>query len=82
MIAVDVYVPAMNKTFDFNLNEDAAIGAVVQELAGMICRKERWPEATEPGKLLLACPALGAVLQADQTLRQSGVKTGYRLTLV
>ena len=41
MILVDIYVPGANQTYDFNLDENAKIELLLEEIAGMICQKEQ-----------------------------------------
>ncbi len=41
MILVEIHVPAMNRAYDFQLDENADIGSVIDELAELIARKEQ-----------------------------------------
>ena len=40
MINVDVYVPAMDRTYNFNLDEEAKIAFLIDEISELICKKE------------------------------------------
>ena len=39
MILVDIYVPGANQTYDFNVDENAKIALLLEEISGMICQK-------------------------------------------
>ena len=81
MIFVDVFAPLLNKSYDFCLDENTTVGAVLDEICGMICQKEHWPEVTSPRKMVLCCTQLGKILPVHKTLWNCGVQTGYRLVL-
>ena len=40
MINVDVYVPAMDRNYNFNLDEEASIKFLIDEISELICKKE------------------------------------------
>lgn len=40
MINVDVYVPAMDRTYNLNLDESAEISFLIEEISELICKKE------------------------------------------
>jgi ribosomal protein L32 len=81
MISVDIYVPVLGKSYDFSLDEDASVAALLEELCDMICQHERWPAVAAPQNLLLSCPQTGSVLEPHRSLCDCGVRTGYRLLL-
>ena len=39
MILVDIYIPSLDETFDFRIDETAKITNVVQEISEMMCKK-------------------------------------------
>ena len=41
MVLVDVFVPSVDKTYNFSLNENVTIDAVILEITEMIEQKER-----------------------------------------
>jgi hypothetical protein len=81
MILVDIYVPILDKSFDFNLNEDAPVSAIIDEVSEMISQKERWPNPKNSQSLTLSFPERNCILAPEKNLRQAGVDTGSRLVL-
>lgn len=81
MIHVDIYVPVLDRTYDFCLDDRIPVSAVIEEAAGMICQRERWPAPGQTEALTLSSPRLGRALGGGETLRQAGVSTGSRLIL-
>ncbi len=82
MILVDIYVPAVDKTYDFQLNENTQISAVIDEIIEMVGQKERavlWGDADE---LLLCEKGIERILNKNDTLYNVGVVTGKTLILV
>ena len=41
MILVELVVPALNRSYDFQLDETAKVGTLVEEIVEMLCRRER-----------------------------------------
>lgn len=82
MIMVDIYVPGVNQTYDFNVDEDVGIALLLEELVGMICQKEQCTFSGSTRELLLVSPSRKVVLSADQTLSHYGIVQGDRLMLV
>lgn len=82
MILVDIYVPSVDKTYDFHLNESARVRVIIEELVEMIGQKERTALVGEPGDLLLFDYAGGRALPPEATLEEFEVHNGSRLLLV
>lgn len=82
MIQMDLYVPSLNKKYNFDLNETALIGTIMDELTEMICQKEQCALCGEASELMLISIDRREVLQRQQTLEQYGIMTGSRLMLV
>ena len=40
MINVDVYVPALDRVYNFNLDEESRIAVLIEEISELICQKE------------------------------------------
>lgn len=81
MITVDVYVPYLNVSYDFNLDETAPVGLIVEELASLVCLKERWPVSSRASQLELFAVAGKTALHKDESLLDAGVRSGQRLIL-
>lgn len=82
MILVDIYVPGVDKVYDFQLNENTPIATVVDEIAEMVGQKERSPLQGNASELLLCDKATGRILHGGDTLSGAGITTGRTLILV
>lgn len=82
MILVDVYVPSVNREYDFNVNEHAAVGEIIDEIASMVAQKEQSDLKGHSDELVLCNMDMQMILHPDKTLAEAGVITGNRLILV
>lgn len=82
MILVDVYVPSVNSTYDFQLDEEVRIGLLIEEIGEMVCRREHCQLDGKMEKLLLCSMDNREIIPKQTTLMEYGVKTGARLMLL
>lgn len=82
MILVDVYVPIMEETFDFSVDENALISVLIEELGEVVCQKERWPRPENMQNLMLCNLKGNTILPEDSTLAGMGISSGSRLMLI
>lgn len=82
MIMVDVFVPAVGKSYDFNLDEEVKINMIIEEISEMIAHKEQTEIVGDVEKLLLCDKDSQRILPSDQTLQDCMVSTGNKLILV
>lgn len=82
MILVNVYVPAVEHTYDFRLNESFAPGVIVNELCEMVEQKEQLSPGNGRERLMLFDASLQRMLPFDRSLRESGIVDGHLLILV
>lgn len=82
MIMVDVYVPVLDKEYDFCLNPDVKISTVIEEISEMIARKEHSQIVGNAGELILCDREEGRILDSVKTLGGCRIQTGSRLMLV
>ena len=82
MILVDIYVPSVDKSYDFQLNEQIMIGTVVEEISEMIGQKEHSKIAGNAHDFLLCVYRTEEVLSPEVTLEQAGIRSGDKLLLV
>lgn len=82
MILVDIYVPSVDKTYDFQLNEGIDIRTVVEEISEMIGQKEHSKIVGSTGDLFLCHYKTKRILDKGESLREAGVVTGDKLLLV
>lgn len=82
MICVDLYLPVLDKTYDFNLDENAVIGVLIEEIAEVIAQKEQSTFAGEIRELMLCNQETGEIMAKNKCLSDCGVHTGSRILLV
>ena len=80
MILVDVQIPALDRTYDFELDEETPVGELVEKIAQLIREKARMPPETE--KLCLYAFFKEKVLNEKLSLHQQGIETGEKLLLM
>lgn len=81
MILIDVYVPALDKVYDFSVDENSAISVLTEELAEMICQYEQYDPIEHPERIMLACESKRLRLPANETLLSCGIRHGERLIM-
>lgn len=81
MVLVDIYVPAIDQTFDFNLNEGALTASVLEEVGEMIAQMTQngQEKLAEVGKLVMCNMDNKTILPENMSLSQCGIHNGTRL---
>ncbi len=79
---VEVTVPVMNLTFDFDLQDTALAEDAAAEIAEVVCRYEQCVLKGDRENLILCLEKQRRILAAGMTLMDNGVKTGDRLMLL
>lgn len=82
MILVDIYVPVLDETYDFHLDENTETGIIIEQVADMICQKEKCPLKGKVEELTLWKQDSGYKLSRCNTLKEAGIEAGERLLLV
>ena len=82
MILTDIYVPVLDRVYDFKLDENATTDQVIDEICELICRKEKLKAVEGKDKMLLCSVREQRTFAADETLLNAGVVTGDRLILL
>lgn len=82
MITVDVYVPSVDKEYDFSLDQNVRISTIIEEISEMIAHKEHSELVGEIGDLILCDCGGGRILDAAGTLGANHIQTGSRLLLI
>lgn len=82
MVLVDVYIPSVDETFDFMLDETAGADQIMLEIYEMVAKKMN--SSTEEGidEFLLYHMTTGKLVERGRTLAESGVRDGSRLMLL
>lgn len=82
MIFVEIIVPSVDNTYDFQLDEDSTINNIIGEVAELIAQKERCIIKGKSDSLMLCSLKDKSILPLENTLRECGVQTGDCLELV
>ncbi len=82
MILVDIFVPAVDNTYNFSLNEDIPIDKIIEEITAMIAQKEQTDLTGEKEKLMLYDLSGKRPLPRENTLNDCYITTGTGLMLV
>lgn len=82
MIMVDIYMPTIDESFDFSIDENADLDVVILEVTEMIARKTRSELTQGEDGFVLYFVDKKVPLSPDRTLYESGVRDGDRLILV
>lgn len=82
MIIAEVFVPSLDKSYEFKLNEDVAVWTVIDEISSVICQKEQCNISGDKDKLMLFKTDTAQVLSMNLSLYENGIKSGDRLMLI
>lgn len=82
MILVEIEVPVMEKTYDFQIDENSQIYKVIQEVENMICIKEQFPLGGNRGVATLWDAKSRQRIPMDKTAGEVGIKNGWKLIFV
>jgi len=82
MILTDVYVPALQETFDFELDENMPVGVITREIAQILACKTGTSLKTGEDAFLLGSFEKQDILDGALTLKECGIKNGSRLLFV
>lgn len=82
MILVDIEFPAINKKYDFKLDENTYIVELIDQIGNMIIpTTEKDYEEKVKDMLLYECDK-HRILELNQTLKQCGIKSGSHLVMI
>ena len=82
MILVEIFVPSLDKTYEFKLNEDVAVSVVIEEISSVICQKEQCDVEGNRADLILVLCEKQLILSSGLSLYENGVQSGDRLFLL
>lgn len=82
MILVDIYIPSLDETIDFRIDETAKITNVVQEISEMMCKKYKTEINAASENFFLCSAEQAKVLDGNTTLSENGIINGSRLYMV
>lgn len=81
MILVDVEVPALGMSYDFELDEEAMVSELTEKIMSMVGEQEGVALEKEKDMLLAAFQGK-LILEKGQSLSEQGVANGHRLILI
>ncbi len=82
MIIVEIKVPALDKTYDFQLEENVPLKDVRREIGEIICRKEQLSLEGDVADLLMWDAKEKRQLALEETAYENGLRTGDCILLV
>ncbi|MCQ2498907.1 MAG: EsaB/YukD family protein [Lachnospiraceae bacterium] len=82
MILLEIKVPSVDKSYDFQLDEDANIYNIIAEISELISQKEHCNIVGNFEDLRLCSSKNRQILSVNNTLRECNVQTGDSLILV
>ncbi len=82
MIIVEIKVPALDKTYDFQLEENVPLGELRKEIGEIICRKEQLSLKGDVNDLLIWDANGKRQLLLEKTAYENGLRTGDCILLV
>lgn len=82
MILADVYVPSIDGSYDFMLDENAPIEQIITEISEMLSKKVQGKPIGAESSFMLCSMEQKEVLDKNRTLYASGIRDGSRLMLV
>ncbi len=82
MIMVDIYIVSIDKTYDFNLDEDTPIDILTEEIGEMVSQKERVALEGKSEDFYLCSKKDNTILPKHLTLQKCHIRTGDCLFMV
>ncbi len=81
MILVDVQIPAMDRVYDFELDEELTAKVAMQDIQMLVSKLEKVSERGKEDSYLYSLRQ-DSILKREETLKQQGVRDGDRLILI
>lgn len=82
MILIDVYVPSLDRIYDFQVEERATVESLILEMAEIIAGQTQTGKSPDSEKFMLCQKEERRILERGGTLIDYGIKNGARLMLV
>lgn len=82
MILVDIYIPSLDKTYDFQVDEEVSIESLTLEISEMIANETKSGKGIGEEEFMLCTMEREQILKKNFTLKECGIKNGSRLLLV
>lgn len=82
MILVDIYIPSLDKTYDFQVDENVPVDNLIIEIAEMIGNETKSEKRQTDPSFLLCSMEQEKILEKSVPLKSCGIKNGSKLMLV
>jgi len=82
MILIDIYVPVLDRVYDFYLDAHKPVEQLISEIAGLIAEKEDTQVYGDKKDFWLCEIEKGRVLHKEHSLAEQGICEGAGLLLV
>lgn len=82
MIISEIYVPIVDKQYEFKLDEDVLVNWIIEEIVSVICQKEQFEIPKNKNEFILYSSENKLILSKNISLYENGINTGDRLVLV
>ena len=82
MILVDIEMPSTGEKYDFRLDENTYIGDLIEEIGGLLIASTEMEGPDQMKEMLLCDYENRRILPLDSTLKQCGIRSGWKLILL
>ena len=82
MILLDIYIPSVDGSYDFMLDENVPVGQLIAEVSEMASKKVNGKPLEKREGFMMCSMEQCKTLDKNQTLYENGVRDGSRLMLV
>ncbi len=82
MILTDIYVPALNAVYDFQLDENTPVSVLIDEIVEILIRKTGGVFHDAGKNFVLCSQERETILDKDRTLTDYKIRNGSRLLIV
>lgn len=82
MIFIEVYVPAYDRSYEMQAEEQIPVGRLLREMAALISQREKSSFSGNPEELCLCSMEYEQLLSPEYNLKEYGIGNGSRLLIV
>ena len=82
MILVDIYIPSLDQTYDFQVDETVSVKSLIMEIVEMMGNATRLGSHLSADTFMLCSMEQKLIFKKSSTLLSYGIKNGSRLMLV
>ncbi len=82
MILTDIYIPAVDSSYDFMLDENVPVIQVMEEISEMISKKVREQKPGQIEEFVLYSVDTNTLLDQSRSLYANEIRDGSRMILV